>query len=86
MALTDKQLGLARQIEEHVTKVVSDGGDDETLLLSMADHMGTFKQLIDTTNKGEMDELCERFSGFYRFARLLESLAQGIQDGSIDVP
>jgi hypothetical protein len=33
-----------------------------------------------------MDVLCERYNGFYRFAKLLENLAQGIADGSIPVP
>jgi hypothetical protein len=33
-----------------------------------------------------MDALCERYNGFYRFARPLERLAGGIADGSIPVP
>jgi hypothetical protein len=33
-----------------------------------------------------MDTLCERYDGFYRFAKLLEMLAGGIADGSIPVP
>lgn len=33
-----------------------------------------------------MDMLCERYNGFYRFATLLERLAEGIADGSIPVP
>jgi len=34
----------------------------------------------------QMDALCELYPGFYRFAKLLESVAQGIQDGTIEVP
>ena len=86
MALGKKQIRLAKHIDEHVKKVIAEGGDDETLLLSMPDYMGTFKQLMDATSKEQMDELCERFTGFYRFGKLLESLARGIQDGSIQVP
>ena len=33
-----------------------------------------------------MDALCERYYSFYRFARRLERLAEGIADGSIPVP
>jgi hypothetical protein len=33
-----------------------------------------------------MDLLCEQYDGFYRFAHLLERLAEGIADGSIPVP
>ena len=48
--------------------------------------MGVFKQLLDTCSPEDMDVLCERYEGFYRFAQLLENLAQGIADGTIPVP
>ena len=44
---------------------------------------GTFKQLLDTCTTANMDALCQRYDGFYRFAKLLERLAEGIADGSI---
>ena len=47
----------------------------------MADYMGTFKQLLDTCTGKDMDTLCARDNGFYRFAKLLERLAGGIADG-----
>jgi hypothetical protein len=52
----------------------------------MADHMSTFKPLLDTCSREEMDLLCQRDDGFYRFATLLETLTQGIADGTIPVP
>ena len=42
--------------------------------------------LVDTCTGEEMDALCDRYDGFYRFAKLLEMLAGGIADGSIPVP
>ena len=86
MALSHEQINLARKIDEHVKTVIAAGGDDETLLLSMADYMGTFKQVMDSSTPDEMNQLCDRFSGFYRFGKLLEAMAQGIQDGTIRVP
>ena len=86
MVLRKKQIKLAKRIDQHVKKVIAEGGDDETLLVSMHDYMGTFKQVMDSSSKDEMDELCERFSGFYRFGKLLEAVAQGIENGSIRVP
>ena len=59
---------------------------DEALLMSMADYMSTFKQLLDICTGAEMDALCERYDGFYRFATLLERLAGSIADGNIPVP
>ena len=70
----------------HVKRIIVNGGDDEDLLVSMYDHMPTFKQLLDTSTQAEMDALCQRYDGFYRFAKLLELLAEGIANGSIPVP
>jgi hypothetical protein len=41
---------------------------------------------MDTSQRGDMDELCRRFPSFYRYAKILESVAAGIQSGSIKVP
>jgi len=86
MPLTVQQTQLAETIDTHVRQVLAHGGGDEALLLSMADDMPTFQQLLDTCTGAEMDMLCERYDGFSRFAQLLERLAEGIADGSIPVP
>jgi hypothetical protein len=53
MPLTEQQTRLAATIDTHVTDVLSHGGGDEALLVTLADHMGTFKQLMDmSTGKG----------------------------------
>jgi hypothetical protein len=84
--LTSKQIRLATLINEHVEEIIGNGGDDEDLLVSMYDYMDTFKQLLDSCTSQEMNELCQRYDGFYRFAKLLELLAEGIANGSIPVP
>ena len=56
------------------------------MLVSMADYMGTFKQLLDTCTGANMDARCARYDDFYRFAKLLERLAEGIAEGNIPVP
>jgi hypothetical protein len=86
MPLTTHQTRLAETIDAHVRATLRQGGGDEALLLSLADHMGTFKQVLDTCTGAEMHVLCERYEGFYRCAKLLETLAEGIADGSIPVP
>ena len=84
--IPEQQLSLARTIDQHVKQVIADGGDDERLLVSMYDYMGSFKQLMDMSTEEEMQLLCARYSGFYRFSKLLEAIAQGIENGSIRVP
>ncbi len=86
MSLNEKKIRLAVTIDQHVNKIIARGGSDEELLGSMHDKMGTFKQLLDTCSTGEMDTLCQQYDGFYRFAKLLEDLAQGIAGGTISVP
>ena len=86
LPLTAQQTRLAETIDTHVTQVLAHGGGDEALLLSMADYLPTFKQLLDICTGEEMDMLCDRYDGFYHFAQLLERLAEGIADGSIPVP
>jgi hypothetical protein len=86
MPLTKNQIRLAVIIDKYVKQTIKNGGDDEDLLVSMYEYMGTFKQLLDSSTQQEMNELCQRYDGFYRFAFLLERLAEGITNGIIPVP
>lgn len=86
MPLTEQQTRLAVTIDRHVHAIIASGGGDEELLVSMVDDMGMFKQLLDTCSREDMEILCQHYDGFYRFAQLLENLAQGIADGTIPVP
>ncbi len=52
----------------------------------MYDHMNSFKQVMDTTTEEEMNQLCLRYQGFYKYAKVLENLAQALADGRIRVP
>ncbi len=67
-------------------QLYANGGTDEDLLRSLYDHMDTFKQVMDTSTKMEIQQLCQRYDGFYAFAKLLEDLASGLADGIISVP
>ena len=86
MPFTAEQTRLAVMIDTHVMQVLADGWGDEALLLLLVDHLGTFKQLLETCTSEELNALCDRYAGLYRFATLLEMLAAGIADGSIPVP
>ena len=48
--------------------------------------MDTFKRVIDSISRIQMDYICQQYDGFYQFAKLMEKLAHGIADGIIDVP
>ena len=86
MPLTEQKTRLAVTIDTHVKHILANGGGDEDVLRSLADYMDTFKQLMDMSTSEEMNAFCEQYEGFDRFAKLLETLAQGIADGNIPVP
>ncbi|MCT8352675.1 arylsulfatase regulator [Photorhabdus kayaii] len=56
------------------------------LLKTCYDYMGIFKQVIDSTSTAQLDDICQQYTGFFRFAKLMEMLAQGIAEGIIDAP
>lgn len=85
-----QKIELAAMIDTWVQEIIrrssSDDEVDERILEGMYDYMDPFKQLLDTCTSLEMNLLIHRFDGLYRFANLLERLAQAIQDGVIEVP
>lgn len=85
-----QKVELAEMIDAWVQDIVrssnSDDQADERILESIVDYMGPFKHLLDNCTKLEMILLANQYDGFYRFANLLERLAQAIQDGVIEVP
>lgn len=85
-----EKIRLAEEIDSWVLDIVwHSAGDeqaDERILEGMIAYMPLFKQLLDTCTGLEMDLLAQRYAGFYRFANLLERLAQAIRDGAIRVP
>ena len=87
MSLTEKQTQLASFLDTQVQRITASAEvDDLTLLVAMSEYMDSFKQLMDSSTAEEMDLLCERYPGFYRFGKVLERLAQGIASGRIPVP
>ncbi|WP_289245279.1 arylsulfatase regulator [uncultured Methylophaga sp.] len=86
MNLTAEQRQLVLLIDNHVGRFPETPLGDEQLLVTVYDYMEAFKMLMDSTTTVQIDYLSQHFPGFYRYAKLLESLAQGIADGVIDVP
>lgn len=86
MALRNQDLFAAKKIDTWVKGILAKGGGDEEILGGMSPYMAGFKGIMDNAASGEIDKLSQRYNGFYRFAKFLEKLAGGIQDGIIDVP
>ena len=86
MPLTAEHHRLASTLDQFVNRTLAEGGGEAALLQAMAAYLDGFKQLLDTTTADDLDMLCQRYSGFRHFARLLEQLAAGIATGQIEVP
>jgi len=84
--MTGKQLRIASRIDATMQALAQTGKDDVTVLGDMAEHMADFKWLMDIAKPGVMDELRRPFAGFFRYAKILETLAAGIQSGVVTVP
>ena len=86
MALTESQVWAASKIDAKAGRLFRAGKDDMAVMVAMIDHMPRFKELVQALPPADLDELARRFSGFRRYAKLLEALAGGIQSGAVKVP
>ena len=81
--LNSEQHQMVKIIHDHAIRFPRNEAGDAQLLQSCYDYMGAFKRVIDSTSPSQMDHICQHYKGFYRFAQLMEKLAQGIADGRV---
>ncbi len=86
MGPTAEQLQSADLIDARVKAIAESGADDLAIFADMADCMPAFKRLMDASTGDDMDRLAVRYAGCYRYAKILETVAAGIQSGQIVVP
>lgn len=79
-------LAMAEKIHHHVVSIESQGGGHEQLLFILNDHADDFKVILEGADKHQLNYLTQNYNGFYRFAKIMENLAQGVSDGSLSVP
>jgi hypothetical protein len=84
MTPTAEQLRIVATIDAKAQQLLGKGCDDAAIFGEMVDYMPQFKRLIDSTanNQRALDELCDRFPSFYRYAKILENMAKAIQSGA----
>jgi len=82
-----EQRAIAKQLHDKIIELLQAGiSDDLMLMVHMTPEMHLFKRLMDISDKGGVSDLCDAYPGLYRFAKLLEIVAVGIQSGEIQVP
>jgi hypothetical protein len=85
MHLSAELLDLASRFDAKVQRLVGEGSDDIAIFTEMADDMADFERLLDC-GQDTMDALCLWFGGLYRYAKILETVAEAIASGEIQVP
>ena len=83
MSLSPEQVKIAARINARVMELIDAGLDDMEIMIRMVDLMPDFKRLLDTAREGDMDALCERFDGFFLYAKNIESVALAISSGKL---
>jgi pantothenate kinase len=78
MAPTNEHRAIAASIDKEMSAYPDTAGGTEQLLLNMYKYMHDFKRILDTAPPGDLDMLCAQYPHFYRFAKLMEQLAEGI--------
>jgi len=70
-----------QKIDNHAKAILSKGGGDKKLLLSISEVIGDIKQVIDASTYQELDGYCEKYHGFQRYALILQDLGERICNG-----
>jgi hypothetical protein len=86
MNIDADSLKLVKLIDKHVNKFPDNEAGNTQLLTTIYDYMASFKRVMDSKTPAQMDYLTKEYGGFYRFAKLLEQMARGISNGTIQVP
>ena len=85
MLLSESRLRLRLKIDKKVGKLLDRRCTDLAIMGEIANEMPAFKTLLDTSSRSEMDALCARFSGFYYYMKILETVARQLKSGEIKI-
>ena len=86
MSLNPEQINLIFFIDQKVKSILSSGGNETSIMVSLLDEMPRIKTIINSADKGELDNYCNSYEGFYQYMKILENTARDIANGSIKVP
>jgi len=86
MSLMPEQINLISFIDQKVKDILSSGGNEISVMISLLDEMPRVKTIIDSADKEELNKYCDSHDGFYQYMKILENTASAIASGSIKVP
>lgn len=83
---TQQQRKLAAHIDAQMQRLEAAGLDETEILAAMVSHMSDFHHLMTSLGNPAINRLGQEFAGFYRYAKIVETVASGIATGRIQVP
>jgi hypothetical protein len=87
MPLSVEQINLISFIDQKVRRILSNGGDEISIMISMLDEMPRIKTLIiNSADKEELNKYYNSHEGFCQYMKILENTANAIASGSIKTP
>ena len=63
------------KIDRIASEILRNGGNEETLLVGLIECSDDFYRVMKTSSVTEMNMYCEKFPGFFAYAKTLENLA-----------
>lgn len=85
MSLKPEQINLISLIDQKVKDILSSGGNEISVMISLLEEMPQIKTIMDSADKKELNKYCDSYGGFYRYMKILENTAGAIANGSIKV-
>ena len=85
MSLKPEQINLISLIDQKVKDILSSGGNEISVMISLLEERPQIKTIIDSADKKELNKYCDSYDGFYRYMKILENTAGAIANGSIKV-
>ena len=67
MPLKPEQINLISFIDQKVKDILSSGGNEISVMISLLDEMPRVKTIIDSADKEELNKYCDSHDGFYQY-------------------
>lgn len=84
MKLSDEQLNFVLKVNAQGRELERSGKNVIEIFMEMGELMPDFKRLIlDVLTQDEINGICARYDGFYRYAKTLETIAEGLKSGAL---
>jgi hypothetical protein len=84
MILSDAQLKFVLKVDARCREMERNGKNEIEIFTEMGDFMPDFKRLIlNVLTHDEINGICVHYDGFYRYAKTLETIAEGLRSGAL---